>query len=227
MFVSVINSTLSAFGFLWVCQPIAKYWDYSILTGSCINLNAYFLATACVNAATDLALLILPIFIMRKLQLALHRKISAALLLMTGSFVCVVSIIRVEQIVRGMKIIPTDGTWGMATNFLWMLTEMWLGIICACLPIIYTFVRTQIFAKPRPGNNYVPFPAIRDPNSGQVNHNARPLADDSGYHSGQLSNFSLEQLDADGHELKDGVQHRVRAAASDKSLLISASRHSG
>lgn len=85
MSVSVINSTLNALGFAWVCQPIEKYWDFSIVTGKCINLNHYFLATACINAGTDLALLILPVFILQKLQLPLRRKIGAALLLMTGS----------------------------------------------------------------------------------------------------------------------------------------------
>lgn len=85
MGVSVVNSMLAAFGFAWVCQPIEKYWDFSITTGECINLNRYFLIIACVNAATDLVLLVLPVFILRKLQLPLHRKIGAALLLMTGS----------------------------------------------------------------------------------------------------------------------------------------------
>lgn len=85
MCTSVVNSTLNALGFAWVCQPIEKYWDFSILTGKCINLNQYFLATACINAGTDLGLLILPVFILHKLQLPLRRKIGAALLLMTGS----------------------------------------------------------------------------------------------------------------------------------------------
>ncbi|KAH9863557.1 hypothetical protein J1614_009489 [Plenodomus biglobosus] len=223
VFVSIVNSMLAAFGFLWVCQPIAKYWDFSIMTGKCINLTAFFLATACINATTDLVLLILPIFIIRKLHLALHRKIGAGLLLMTGSFVCVVSLIRVEQVVSGMHVVPTDGTWGMVANFIWLLIEMWLGIICTCLPILYTFVRTQILAKRRSGND-VAFPALRDPNSDQVNHNAHGQAADSGYHSGQLSNFSLDQLNSGRDVYKHDGRHSVRPAASDKSLLITASR---
>lgn len=223
LIVSVINSTLAAFGFLWVCQPIAKYWDFSIMTGKCINLTAFFLATACINAADDLALLVLPIFIMRKLQWALHRKIGAALLLMTGSIVCVVSLIRVEQVVRGMHIVNTDGTWAMVSNFIWLLIEMWLGIICTCLPIIYTLVRTQFLAKRAPDNS-VAFPAFRDPNSNQVNPSAHGPVSDSGYHSGHQSNFSLEQLNGEEETQKCGVRHGVRPKASDKSLLITASR---
>jgi hypothetical protein len=39
--------------------------------------------------------------------------------LICGS-VCIVSLIRVEQVVHGMKVVPTDGTWGMVTNFVWL-----------------------------------------------------------------------------------------------------------
>lgn len=85
LFVSVVNSTLSALSFAWACQPIAKYWDFTIHHGKCIELTTYFLATACINAATDLALLVLPVFIMVELQINLQRKIRLVLLLMTGS----------------------------------------------------------------------------------------------------------------------------------------------
>lgn len=120
MVISIIYNLLQGFGFAWVCQPIAKYWDFSIMTGKCVNLNAVFLSMGCINAATDLALLFLPLFIIWKLQLSLARKISVALLLMTGSFVCVVSLIRVRIIVAQMDSIPTDGTWAMVANFIWM-----------------------------------------------------------------------------------------------------------
>lgn len=85
MVTSIIYSMLAGFGFLWVCQPIEKYWDFTIVTGSCINLNAFFLATACINAATDLILLILPLLIIKDLRLPRRRKLGVAALLMTGS----------------------------------------------------------------------------------------------------------------------------------------------
>ncbi|KAL1596133.1 hypothetical protein SLS59_008124 [Nothophoma quercina] len=47
-------------------------------------------------------------------------KISLGLFYLRVSPVCVVSLIRVEQVVRGMKIVPTDGTWGMVANFIWL-----------------------------------------------------------------------------------------------------------
>lgn len=85
MAISIIYSLLAAFGFAWLCNPKEKYWDFSIKTGSCLNLNAFFLSTACINAATDLALLVLPLFIIKDLTLPTRRKIGVAMLLMTGS----------------------------------------------------------------------------------------------------------------------------------------------
>ncbi|UPX19597.1 uncharacterized protein EKO05_0009855 [Ascochyta rabiei] len=215
MCVSVVNGMLNALGFAWVCQPIEKYWDFSITTGDCINLNSYFLATACINAATGLVLLVLPVFILHKLQLPLRRKIGAALLLMTASFVCVVSLIRVEQVVHGMKIVPTDATWGLVANFIWLLVEMWLGIVCTCLPIIYTFVRTQILSKRERGPSGA-FIAVRDPNSGQIL--GLPTVD-SGYYTGNATVVSLEQLDVERPIQIANPEHSIRAATSNKSLL--------
>ncbi|XPS91107.1 hypothetical protein M3J09_000530 [Ascochyta lentis] len=215
MFVSIVNGTLNALGFAWVCQPIEKYWDFSIATGKCINLNQYFLATAAINAATDLVLLVLPVFILHKLQLPLRRKIGAALLLMTGSFVCIVSLIRVEQVVQGMRVVPTDGTFGMVINFIWLLIEMWLGIVCACLPVTYTFVRTQMMSR-RERSQQGAFVAVRDPNSGQILGNP---PEDSGYYTGNTTVVSLEHLDVERPVQMANSEHSIREAASNKSLL--------
>ncbi|KAH7335631.1 hypothetical protein BKA66DRAFT_479958 [Pyrenochaeta sp. MPI-SDFR-AT-0127] len=198
MVISIIYSVLAAFGFAWACQPIAKYWNFSIATGSCINLTVFFLATACINAATDLALLILPNFIIKHLHLPWRRKVSVALLLMTGSFVCVVSLIRVQIIVKGMHTVPTDGTWGMVENFIWLLIEIWLGIICACLPSLYTFIRTNFLGKPV-SSGAVAFPAVRDLNSDRVGQNISENVPDSVYYSGQLLIISLGTINTDTH----------------------------
>lgn len=219
MVISIIYSLLAAFGFAWVCQPIEKYWDFSILTGKCINLTAYFLATACINAGTDLALLILPIWIMKDLNLPLRRKIGVALLLMTGSLVCVVSIIRMKIVIDGMYTTALDGTWGMVANFIWILIEMWLGIICACLPSVHSFVRSFSKKQEAGGDNHG-LPIFRDPNSGQVN------APDSGYHSGHHSGHSSD-LDLDTLESEAGLRTTtsvIRPSVSNKNLLASVNR---
>jgi hypothetical protein len=85
MTICIVYSVLAAFGFAWVCQPKEKYWDFSITSGSCVDLDALFLSNACINAATDFVLLVLPLFIIKDLSLPKRRKVGVALLLMTGS----------------------------------------------------------------------------------------------------------------------------------------------
>jgi len=85
MIVSALYSFVTAIGILWVCRPLKKYWDVAMPTGSCVDFDRYFLAISCINVATDLTLLILPIPIIYHLHLPWGRKLSAALLLMAGS----------------------------------------------------------------------------------------------------------------------------------------------
>ncbi|USP75496.1 hypothetical protein yc1106_02770 [Curvularia clavata] len=173
MAISVIYSILSGFGFAWTCNPKEKYWDFTIMSGSCIDFNAFFLSNACINAATDFVLLVMPLFIIKNLTLPARRKLGVALLLMTGSFVFVVSLIRTEAIVRGMREVATDATWGMVLNFIWMfvhhtlylinaianissLVEMWLGIICTCIPTLHTFIKNRRAARSTQDNANMP-----------------------------------------------------------------------
>ena len=48
-------------------------------------MGANFMAVACFNAATDILLLLLPVWMIKELTLPLRRKLSVALLLMAGS----------------------------------------------------------------------------------------------------------------------------------------------
>lgn len=45
---------------LFVCQPIARFWDKSI-PGHCLNTEIYFRAIAGTNLATDVMLLLIPV----------------------------------------------------------------------------------------------------------------------------------------------------------------------
>ncbi|KAH6637376.1 hypothetical protein C7974DRAFT_140301 [Boeremia exigua] len=221
MCVSIIHGVLNALGFTWLCQPAEKYWTFSITTGKCVNLNQYILATACINAATDLILLVLPIFILYELQLPLRRKIGAALLLMTGSFICILSLIRVGQVAHSTRVVSADGTWVMVTYMIWLLIELWLGIICACMPLVYAFCRTQVLNSREP-NQYGASIVLRDL-SGE--HNIARMPDDSGYYTRRSSTaLGNDQLDAERVYARASEEHTVQLAASNKSLLVTVDR---
>lgn len=58
------------------CQPIAFFSDKSIEGGHCINLVAFWFSFSAFNIITDLAVLVLPMPVLKRLQLPRKQKIS-------------------------------------------------------------------------------------------------------------------------------------------------------
>jgi hypothetical protein len=63
---------------IFSCQPIAYSWNTSISHGKCIDFLAFWLFNASFNSATDIIVCVLPIPVLRALQLP--RKHIAALI---------------------------------------------------------------------------------------------------------------------------------------------------
>ncbi|KAM0553265.1 hypothetical protein ACHAPJ_007555 [Fusarium lateritium] len=61
------------FVYAFACRPIALFWDKS-LEGSCIPNNPSWYINAAGNILTDLLILVLPLPIIRKLQLGRRQK---------------------------------------------------------------------------------------------------------------------------------------------------------
>jgi hypothetical protein len=97
------------------------------------------------------------------------------------------------------------------------LIEMWMGIICTCLPAMHTFIR-KVTGKHHP-QAPANFPVVRDPNSDQIDPN---VLSDSGYHSGQITGITLDTIDVESQH--ESVAQSVRPVASDKNLLVTTSR---
>ncbi|KAH8698139.1 hypothetical protein GQ44DRAFT_787284 [Phaeosphaeriaceae sp. PMI808] len=135
----IIYSFIGSFEFLFRCRPIAKYWDLSISYGSCIDHTKIFIFSGAMNTATDIIILILPVFILWNLHLPRRQKIGVILILMTGGFVLAVSIVRLKMIVNGVG--NGDVTWDMTYSLVWWVVEMHIAIVCACLPAGKPFLR--------------------------------------------------------------------------------------
>ena len=70
---------------VFACNPIDKSWDITIKSGQCIDKGALYVATAAINAATDLMLLLLPLPIIRQLKLPVLQKVGVMLMFVIGS----------------------------------------------------------------------------------------------------------------------------------------------
>ncbi|KAH7121798.1 hypothetical protein B0J13DRAFT_158581 [Dactylonectria estremocensis] len=138
MLVVVGNNLPAAFAFLYMCRPIPLYWDWS-RPGSCLDVGKAFMACAVLNVVTDVIILCLPVWLLRPLRMRGLQKIGVTLVLMTGGFVCAVSIIRLASIPSGLH--NPDLTWRYVINLIWCIIEMYSGIICACLPCLRAFFK--------------------------------------------------------------------------------------
>ncbi len=83
MFVTVGYTIPNAILFLYICKPMAFYWDWT-LQGTCVDQQAVFDAANILNMTTDYMILLLPIWMLRPLRAPLLKKIGIALVLMTG-----------------------------------------------------------------------------------------------------------------------------------------------
>ncbi|PVH91402.1 hypothetical protein DM02DRAFT_606570 [Periconia macrospinosa] len=137
--VVVLYSLIWSFQWLYACRPIEKYWDLSITRGSCIEWVKITVFSGVMNTVTDSVILFLPIFMLQKVRLPRWEKIGLVLVMMTGGFVLVISIIRLKTTVD-MASNP-DITWESARSAIWWMIELHTAIVCACLPVGKAFLR--------------------------------------------------------------------------------------
>ncbi|KAH7038966.1 hypothetical protein B0J12DRAFT_250037, partial [Macrophomina phaseolina] len=137
--VVTIYSIISSFVFLYACRPITKFWDLRIKHGSCINKLTIPIFNGVMNTATDFIILLLPIFILWRVQVPKRQKIGLILIFMTGGFVVIVSIIRLKTSVDVKG--NVDISWSAVFSESWWVVEMHVAIICACLPAGKPFLR--------------------------------------------------------------------------------------
>ncbi|KAI0526484.1 hypothetical protein F5B22DRAFT_655633 [Xylaria bambusicola] len=120
------------FTFTFQCYPVQKFW-LPDTKGSCINQNAFYLASAIINVFGDIAVLSLPLPIIWGLQASRGRKWSLSFLFLLGAFVVIASIFRIVAVTQ---IDPNDFSFTNVGGGLWSTVEVEVGFICANLPAV-------------------------------------------------------------------------------------------
>ncbi|QSZ35381.1 hypothetical protein DSL72_008251 [Monilinia vaccinii-corymbosi] len=139
MFIVLGYSFAIIFALIFPCRPVNMNWDVTITHGKCINRGATYTATAAVNIATDLALLILPIPMIADLRMPRVQKVGLILIFIVGSLTFITSIIRL--IIMMPLLVALDQTWAVSVPCVWITVEANLVIICGSFPIIRQFVK--------------------------------------------------------------------------------------
>ncbi|RSL87331.1 hypothetical protein CEP51_002313 [Fusarium floridanum] len=84
---------------------------YKPTDAGCQPITVLFITCAALNVATDLAILFLPIWILRPMKVPTGRKVGIALILMAGGFVSAVSIVRLVSTIY-VKTVDITYEWG-------------------------------------------------------------------------------------------------------------------
>ncbi|KAF2139197.1 uncharacterized protein K452DRAFT_232914, partial [Aplosporella prunicola CBS 121167] len=119
-------------GFL-LCRPLAFNWDQTLPGGVCGDRNAAFVAAGALNMITDVMVLVLPIPYIWALQVPASRKFGLCLIFCLGLFVSIVSIIRMDSLV---KLDLSDVTYNIPNVLMWSVIEPELALIGANLPLL-------------------------------------------------------------------------------------------
>lgn len=132
---------------LFECNPVAYSWDLTIKGGHCVDLFKFFLATLVINFITDIMILALPMPLIWRLQKAVTQRILISGIFLLGSFVCMISIIRLT-ILLTTDFSSIDEPWNGADFTMWCNVEANIAIVSGCLPSLRPVLRaigSQIF----------------------------------------------------------------------------------
>jgi len=136
--IIIIANSLTAFGTLFICQPMAEIWDPMNVEGTCIHRDAWYGWGIVLNCVTDFILLVLPLWLLAPLKVGLSQKAAIAAILGTGGFVVGISVFRVVVVSQGWG--KNDFTYRFAVNYVWSVIETNVAIVCASAPTLRALV---------------------------------------------------------------------------------------
>ncbi|XWW98940.1 hypothetical protein V2A60_006944 [Cordyceps javanica] len=118
------------------CTPIDFYWLRYIqpINGHCQRINLLGWIHGGVSVAIDVWMIGIPLHQIRKLELHWKKKVGAAIMFLTGTFVTIVSALRLRSLVYFANSI--NPTWDELPVALWATIEINVGLMCACLPTL-------------------------------------------------------------------------------------------
>lgn len=136
MAVVVCYTIWTVFSSIFACVPIRAFWTRE--HARCINQFAMWFTNAAINICTDFAIIILPMPVIRSLNLDRRQKTALIAIFAVGGFVCIVSILRLHSLVAISN--SSDPTYDNPPAATWSSVETNVGIICSCLPLLRPLV---------------------------------------------------------------------------------------
>ncbi|KAK7932422.1 hypothetical protein PG985_003134 [Apiospora marii] len=142
---------------IFICWPIAHYWDSS-LPGRCLDQPKVFLTDTALAFVTDFIILVIPIPLTWKLNMPLRKKMKVAGMLGAGGIAVAVACFREYKIYIFQW--STDVTRDFVVMNLCGTIEITIGIVCLCLPsinLLFERATSQKTSQNRPRTIYERF----------------------------------------------------------------------
>ncbi|OLN83402.1 hypothetical protein CCHL11_03138 [Colletotrichum chlorophyti] len=119
------------------CQPFSYFWNQwdGEHQGKCAGFNKAGLTHVALNIALDIIMLVLPLTQIYKLQMDRRKKIGVMAMFLVGVF-C----LRIKSLSELDKV--GNMTLDSVAVVLWAHVELGVGIMVACMPNVWHFVKT-------------------------------------------------------------------------------------
>ncbi|KAI5363148.1 Putative extracellular membrane protein, CFEM [Septoria linicola] len=131
--VAMLGFTLST---ILLCTPVSYSWKaLSGAKGTCVNREAQLFSNSAVNIAMDFVVLLLPVPRIIQLSMDWPKKIGLLCTFLVGFAATATSITQYYYLIT--RVSSTENpTWDYFDIGLWRITEMYLSVICCCMPMI-------------------------------------------------------------------------------------------
>ncbi|KAF2790309.1 hypothetical protein K505DRAFT_282840 [Melanomma pulvis-pyrius CBS 109.77] len=133
MILVIVYTIWAVSGSIFACYPIRAFWTHEE-PAKCINQSAMWFTNAGVNILTDFIIILLPMPVVRSLNLGQRQKQVLIIVFGIGGFGCIVSILRLHSLVAISN--STDPTYDNPPAATWSSVEIDVAIICSCLPCL-------------------------------------------------------------------------------------------
>lgn len=134
-------SCWTIFSAIFSCSPVSYFWMQGIdpeADGKCLNRLAVWFVNAGLNIFTDIAVTVLPLPVIKSLQLPKRPKLALMAVFCLGGVTCIVSLLRLQSLYAVS--VSEDISWDNPMAALWSNLEVNIGILCACLPTLKTCI---------------------------------------------------------------------------------------
>ncbi|KAK1569460.1 uncharacterized protein LY79DRAFT_653959 [Colletotrichum navitas] len=136
---------------IFQCIPTHAFWErydpvspMSPTEFYCgVNVNMFFNGNSIPNIITDAFVVMLPIPYVLALQMSRPQKLALLGVFLLGTFVTIISIVRLQTILS-VDLKSPDITWNFCSTIIWTNVEANIAIVCACLPSLKPLLSLMI-----------------------------------------------------------------------------------